>query len=259
MNSKFHLTKMPPRAARTTDAMNISPVADHPYTTSPSVSVPTSHTPAPFSEPSDAYYRTLLQRLPLVGPNQDQAVRVLGVTSCYSGEGVTTVTSRLAQAAAGTAGRHVLVIDANTARPAQHLVFHVARTPGLSDLLLGEVDLDEAIRPTACERLSVISAGLASPELAQAWDSPRVAQLLAALHERFNPILIDFPNVAETGPASRLSALADGVVLVMEAERVRWEVAQESQKTLSRSGARLLGVVMNKQPQHIPDWLYRTL
>jgi Mrp family chromosome partitioning ATPase len=60
------------------------------------------------------------------------------------------------------------------------------------------------------------------------------------------------------GPAP-VSVSLDGVLLVVAAERVRWPVARRFVTSLQRAGGKPLGVVMNKQRRHIPDWLYRTL
>jgi protein-tyrosine kinase len=51
----------------------------------------------------------------------------------------------------------------------------------------------------------------------------------------------------------------DGLLLVLESEKVRWEVAQSRSSALADMGANLLGVVMNKRPDHVPRWLYNTL
>ena len=56
-----------------------------------------------------------------------------------------------------------------------------------------------------------------------------------------------------------LYGLVQGVLLVIQSERVRWPVAKRFVTDLERSGANLLGAVMNRRRQHIPGWLYRTL
>jgi Mrp family chromosome partitioning ATPase len=48
----------------------------------------------------------------------------------------------------------------------------------------------------------------------------------------------------------------DGVVLVVQAEKTRWQVAEQAKRILEESGARLLGAVINRRRYHIPQALY---
>jgi Mrp family chromosome partitioning ATPase len=67
------------------------------------------------------------------------------------------------------------------------------------------------------------------------------------------------PAVHDAGPNDRLAGLLDGVLFVIEAERVRWQVAERTTEHLRRANVRLLGAVLNKRRRHVPEWLYRTL
>jgi Mrp family chromosome partitioning ATPase len=53
--------------------------------------------------------------------------------------------------------------------------------------------------------------------------------------------------------------LVDGVVLVVESERVRWQVAARGIELLEQAGTQVLGTVINKQREYIPEWLYQQL
>lgn len=56
-----------------------------------------------------------------------------------------------------------------------------------------------------------------------------------------------------------LAGKVDGVVLVVESERTRREVALQYKDRLEKSGAHILGVVLNKRRFHIPEWVYNRL
>ena len=56
-----------------------------------------------------------------------------------------------------------------------------------------------------------------------------------------------------------MAGLLAGVVLVIEAEQTRFESAQRATRSLQQAQANLLGVILNKRPQHIPEWLYERL
>ena len=72
-------------------------------------------------------------------------------------------------------------------------------------------------------------------------------------------MVFDMPAAGRLGFLVRLASLVDGVLLVVEAERVRWEVARRPIEQLTRANVHLLGAVLNKRRQHVPNWLYRTL
>ena len=57
--------------------------------------------------------------------------------------------------------------------------------------------------------------------------------------------------------AASLAAGMDGVILVVEAEKTRWEVAENARKSIKGGNRKVLGVPLNKREYHIPSWLYR--
>jgi succinoglycan biosynthesis transport protein ExoP len=203
--------------------------------------------------------RTLLARLPWPnGEDGPGGLRTVGLTSCRRGEGVSTVASQLAVIAAAT-GRRVVLVDANPDQPSVHQVFPVELRPGLVEALSGAVSLSAAIRPSGVPGMSVIAAGQVQGNAGEVFDSHTLGDVVRNLSADFDLAVFDLPAAAESGPAVRLAALLDGVVLVVEAERVRWEVAQRTSELLRRGNVHLLGAVLNKRRQHVPDWLYRTL
>lgn len=229
------------------------------------VSWPTAETGAsssndvsPLSEPVQEYCETLLSRVLWSEDATALRLRVLGVTSCRRGEGVSTVASQLAVAAATSGRLSVLLIDANLARPMVHRTFRVSQSPGWSDVLGDSRKTRAAIRPSRIKRLSVLPAGM---ENRRGWpyDGDDVSDVIKTLRADFELILFDLPAVEQTSAALRLARLLDGVFLVVEAERVRYEVAQRTRELIHRADVRLLGAVLNKRRQYVPNWLYRTL
>jgi Mrp family chromosome partitioning ATPase len=79
------------------------------------------------------------------------------------------------------------------------------------------------------------------------------------LKRDFPLIFVDLPAVDQPGACLSLVGKLDGVLLVLEAERVRSHVALQTKRLLEESHANVLGVVFNKRQNHLPGWLYRTL
>ncbi len=220
---------------------------------------PGSHPSHGPSEKVREYYRSLLCRLPWPGNGATRRLRTVGITSCRRREGVSTVASQLAATAACTGVDRVLLVDANLASPSAERIFGLDPSAGLAEVLLKVNDVLSCIRASAVRNLSVLTAGGSSGESPQAYDPAGLAGMLESLEGAFDLAVFDLPPVSQSGLAVRLGPLMDGVLLVVEAERIRWEVARRATEELQRANARLLGAVLNKRRQHVPEWLYRTL
>ncbi len=203
------------------------------------------------------YFLTLLRSLSVSNGVAENPMTTLGVTSCYSGEGVSTVAVQLSVAAAA-AGTRVLLVDLNWKRPSIHQTFAVHRGPGLSEALANEGREDPPVQASHIPNLSLLTVGNFVGDFNLAISLEKMAGLIQSLQD-FDLIIFDLCESAEAGPSLSLSSLLEGVLLVIEAERVRWEVAVRVKELLVRSGANVVGAVLNKRRQRIPKWLYRTL
>jgi Mrp family chromosome partitioning ATPase len=79
------------------------------------------------------------------------------------------------------------------------------------------------------------------------------------LRQRFDLILIDSPPATTSPDGLALSSKVDGIVLVVEAEKTRWPVAESTKNRILSSGGKILGIVLNKRRYHIPDFVYKRL
>jgi Mrp family chromosome partitioning ATPase len=84
-------------------------------------------------------------------------------------------------------------------------------------------------------------------------------QFLQTVRERFQYVIVDAPPIQGHPETLVLSRKADGVVLVIEAERTRKQTALWAKQQIHDVGGRLLGVVLNKRNQYIPNWLYKRM
>lgn len=182
------------------------------------------------------------------------------MTSCHSGEGVSAVALNFALALS-KADEHgaVLLCDANAEAPMVHKLFQIDLSPGLTEAVAGRADLKAAIHHTGVESLDVLPAGDGAMSLSGVVDSPRLVPLLASLKQSYRVIVFDAAPLIECSATARLAAVTDGTILVLEAERQRWEVAQKATDLLTDAGAKILGAVLNKRKYHIPEFLYHRL
>jgi len=72
-------------------------------------------------------------------------------------------------------------------------------------------------------------------------------------------ILIDTPPISISSDAIAIAAKADGVIMVIKAEKTRWEVAQNTKQRIEGGNGNIIGVVLNGRRFYIPKWLYQRL
>ena len=81
--------------------------------------------------------------------------------------------------------------------------------------------------------------------------------LMQEISARFTYVIWDVPPVDSVAQARMVCQNAEGVILVLHAGRTRWQSARHAINTLEQAGAKMLGVVLNKKKNYIPDWIYR--
>jgi hypothetical protein len=86
-----------------------------------------------------------------------------------------------------------------------------------------------------------------------------LAAALESFRRKYRYVLIDCPSLRESQNAVRLSPLADGVILVVEANRTQKEQLLYAERTIEGARGKILGHVLNKRTYVIPDWLSRRM
>jgi capsular exopolysaccharide synthesis family protein len=208
---------------------------------------------------SEEYHRL---KLNLLGTNSDRKIKSILFSSPTEGEGTSTILSGFAMSLADQ-GEKVLLIDANSRSPSLHRTFDIGMENGLSDLLLLKSTLKEVIKGTDFKNLFVITVGTLGDGLSVSgrglFASNSLDSHIAKLRQEMDWVLLDGPPINHFDEGLTLAGKVDGVVMVVEAEKTRWEVAQAAKQRLEDSGAKILGVVLNKRRFYIPNWVYKTL
>jgi Mrp family chromosome partitioning ATPase len=213
--------------------------------------------PNPAAGPLAETCRTLLRRLPWRGNTLPDPLRAVGLTSCHRGEGVSTVAAGLARTAAAFGEQTVLLVDFNLTGPSAAERFGLEDGPGVTEVLAGSATWEAAVQPAAGEQLWILPAG--SVRDAHAADSATLPELVHDLTSQFDLVLFDLPAAGAASAVLRVGGRLDGLLLVVEAERIRREVAARTTDQLEAAGCRVLGAVLNKRREHVPAWLYRLM
>ncbi|HEU0052783.1 MAG TPA: polysaccharide biosynthesis tyrosine autokinase [Longimicrobium sp.] len=196
-------------------------------------------------------YRKL--RTHLIFSTAGEGLRTLLVTSPAASEGKSTVCANLAVTFAQQRLRVVLV-DGDLRRSRIHHVFGTERVPGLTEVLTGSATLDEAVRPTAVEGLSVLPAGVLVPNASELLGGPTMRALLAELAQRFDLVVVDTPPVMAAADAEILGVQTDAVLVVVRAGQTERQAAQYAVQQLRAIGARVIGAVLNDPDEKVPGY-----
>jgi len=205
--------------------------------------LPTLNAP---SHPAAEAARTLRTNLRFVAA--ETQLRSVAITSAGEGEGKTTVAANLA-AAASRAGTKVLLIDADLRRPTVHKVFGLDNVGGTSELIVGGLEIRDAIREVGVPNLRVITGGMRPPNPAELLGSSGFRGLLGALEELCDLVIIDTPPVLPVADTLEVGHVSGGVVIVVTAGATSKRSVREAVSRLDEVGARVLGTAVNRIDQ----------
>jgi succinoglycan biosynthesis transport protein ExoP len=209
----------------------------------------------PKSQISEAF-RAL--RTSLLLSQADHPPQVILVTSALPREGKTTAAVNLAVTLAQL-GDRTLLMDSDLRKPGvrRALNLTMGKDVGLSSYLAGVSSLDEVTMPhPTINNLSAITTGPVPPSPADLLSSHRMREAIAELRRRFKFIVIDSPPIMAATDAVILSALTDGVLLVVRSGTTPKEAFTRTRDLLAAVKCRLLGVVLNAVDSSAPDYYY---
>lgn len=178
-----------------------------------------------------------------LGESEDS--RVVMVTSSIANEGKSSVVEGLA-ALSAQAGRRVLVIDADMQNPTLHTRFGMANLVGLTEVVSGTVELDDAVEFDAATGIHFLPRGHGVPNSDDLLGSDGMGALLRAARQQYEMIIIDTAPVSSVGDALILTPRVDGVLFVVEWERTHRETVIQSLRDIYEIGENVMGVVLSK-------------
>lgn len=176
--------------------------------------------------------------------DEAESIRTLLVTSALPQEGKSTTAAHLALAHVEI-GHRVLLMDCDLIRPTLHRRFDMAGSPGLNDLLKGKCSLQDALRATGVDGLTLMPAGTSPESEPLPLRHNQLRDLIDILSSSYDRIIIDSPPVLGVASATVLARVAEGVVLVTRSGKTDRDAVQQAAAQLDTVGANLLGWVLN--------------
>lgn len=207
--------------------------------------------------PMDAEMFSLYQSIDFLLPGISE--KTILFVSPQGGEGVSTVVREFARMAATKLNKTVLIMDAAHHNPSQHLYFNIKGGYGWKDVMSKGEPLDKACYQASTNNLYLSPISPPTAVAPSAYDHTTAVGFLEGLKNKYDLILIDSSPAAIAPDSVAISRFADGVVLVMEAERTRRQVIESVKGRIERYGGNVLGIVFNKRRYYIPDFIYKRL
>jgi tyrosine-protein kinase Etk/Wzc len=195
----------------------------------------------PKSPVSEAYrtFRTNIQFAQI-----EQPPKTLLVTSAGPSEGKSTTVANLAITMAQM-GTKTLLVDADLRRPVLHSIFEYEKSLGLTDILLGNKELDKVLHELQVKNLNLLCCGTLPPNPSELLGSKAMKNLLEILRAKFEVILFDSPPVLAVTDAAVLGAQTDGVILVISSGETTRNAENRAKTLLNNVRAQILGAVLN--------------
>jgi len=185
----------------------------------------------------------------------DRELRTLLITSASPEEGKSTTLFNLGVVMAQS-GKKVILLGCDLRKPTLHRLCGGHNRVGVTTVLLGQKTVDEALQKTGVPNLLLLNSGPVPPNPSELLGSAGMRTLLEQLKERADIVLVDSPPVLPVADAVVLSAIVDGVLLVVSAGHTQYQVAKDAKAALDNAKANIIGAVLNNVPVTKGNYYY---
>lgn len=187
-------------------------------------------------------YRSLRSNLQFA--NMDHAMNTMIISSANPSEGKTITTANLGIVFA-LLGKKVIIVDTDLRKPKQHKLFGVNRTPGITDVLVEGLDINEVAHNTGIENLRLIPCGKTPPNPAEILASQKMTDVIEEISKHADFILYDSPPLTAVTDPVLLASKLDGILLVVKHRSTNRSLATNIVDQLRKAKVNIVGVVLN--------------
>ena len=206
----------------------------------------------PDSEHAEAY-RVLRTNLAFTEGGSHRGA--FAVLSGGAGEGKSTTVFNLAFVCAQQ-GEKVLLIDADLRRPVQHTILGVSNRFGLTNVLLRDVPVEEAIKATSVPNLHFLPSGRLPRTSLGVLDPKRIGELITSLKSKYDVVLIDTPPLVGISDSSIIAKETDGAIIVVQYRKYPREMLIKAKGMIEALGVNVIGAVLNNINIMRDDYYY---
>ncbi len=203
--------------------------------------------------PHGEAYRVLRTNLQFALRNDD--ANALAIISGGVGEGKSTTLFNLAYISAQL-GDKVLIVDSDLRRPRMHKILDMDSSFGLTNVLMRDVPIEEAIKTTSVPNLHFLPSGKLPRTSVGMLNSERMRELIKTLKARYDLVLFDSPPIVGVSDASVLASEVDAALLVVQYRKYPKLISARAKQMIENVGGRVVGVVLNNINIMRDDYYY---
>jgi succinoglycan biosynthesis transport protein ExoP len=203
--------------------------------------------------------------------NTEKKIRTLAITSASPQEGKTLVATNLAITMAQS-GMKTLLVGSDLRKPMLAKVFGIEANPGLSDIVLGnfrwreslktitdlvmgEMSLDEIMIAPGLDNLFIITAGAIPPNPAELIESENFDRFIEEAKTEFDILIFDTAPILSAVDAAIMGTKVDAVLLLYRVGAVSRGLLKRAISQLEQVKSQVVGVVLNgMRPEVSPDF-----
>jgi capsular exopolysaccharide synthesis family protein len=201
-------------------------------------------------------YRAIRTNLQFSGAGK--TLKTIVFTSAIPNEGKSTTVANLA-ITIGQDDKKILLIDCDMHKPVIHRRFSLLNR-GLSNCFAEDLPLKEVIQADVFPNLDIVTSGPIPPNPAELLGSKKMKALLQEAAEMYDYVFLDMPPVLAVTDAVLMSSLmssqTDGTILVLGSGDISPDEGKQAKELLEKVHANILGVILNKVPQHHKSGYY---
>ena len=195
----------------------------------------------PHSHVAEAF-RSLRSRMQFF--TKDKKSPVILITSSMPQEGKTFTAINLASAYS-LMGKKTVLVGFDLRRPMIYTDFGISNDQGVSTWLIGKDNLNDVIKATNHDNLSIVPSGPIPPNPSELTSSLKTDELLNLLKEKFDYIIIDSPPIGSVSDTFYLAALADTCILIVRLNKTLKNLLEGTVKDLQISDIKSASLVIN--------------
>ncbi|WP_137293518.1 polysaccharide biosynthesis tyrosine autokinase [Nocardioides dongxiaopingii] len=198
-------------------------------------------------------FRVLRTNMQYVEVDHDH--RTFVVSSSLPAEGKSTTAVNLAITMA-MAGQRVALVECDLRRPLIADRLGLDDAVGTTSVLIGRIELDDALQGYADTGLQVLTCGPRPPNPSELLQSHAMAGLISDLRDRFDVVLLDAPPLLPVTDAALLAAQSDGMLVVVRHGKTNQDQLRHALERVEAVDAKAVGVVVNLAPSKKSDRSY---
>ncbi|MHC4268262.1 MAG: CpsD/CapB family tyrosine-protein kinase [Planctomycetota bacterium] len=188
----------------------------------------------------------------LNGLQKNNLCKVMVFTSSRQKEGKSTISLNTAITLCSDKEKKIAFVDCDFRKPTIDRLLDFSPDKGLSDYLLGEVEINDILYDSMMPNLTIVPAGNRPSNTCELFSSSIMVKFISHIREHFDLVIIDTPPVLAFPDTVILAPLSDGVVLVVNCKKAKKNIVKRAVETLSDN--KILGFILNQSDDASSDY-----